>query len=142
MGLRRILNNRKKAGEQRKHENPIDQGIFYVYLIIGMQVLFVFGVVAVIMVVGKVMATPMWVFLLAFLLAVGGCVYVFRKAKQQLGKLRATFQRTNLGDRNYEISFMGGAMTMRVEQNQRPPMLEAPSGPVIDNEAIDTTSSH
>jgi ABC-type transport system involved in cytochrome bd biosynthesis fused ATPase/permease subunit len=141
MGFRRLFKNRKKPDEEGKPESPIDQGLFYVYLIIGMQVLLVFGILAVIMVVGKVMATPMWVFVLAVILAVGGFVHIMRKARQQLQKLRSALQRMNLGNRNYEISFMGGVMTMRVEQNTRP-LLDAPTCPVADDQTIDTPSSH
>ena len=116
--------------------------MYYVYLIIGLQVLFVLGLAAVFMVVGRVIATPTWVFLFTFLLLAGGCVYIYRKAKQKFRKFRESFRNMDLSDRNYEISFMGGVLTMRVEQNHRP-MLEAPApgnANVVDAETVETRS--
>jgi len=141
MWFRRFFKGRKKTDEEERQEHTINQGIFYLYLIIALQVLFVFGIAAVIMVVGKVIATPLWVFVFAFILAVSGGIYVYRKAKRQLGRLRDTFQRANLGDRNYEISFMGGVLRMRVEQNARP-LLESPSVPLLTEDTIESPSAH
>lgn len=121
-------------------EPSINQGIYYLYLIIGCQVLFVLGLAAVIMVAGTVIATPTWVFLFAFLLLAGGGVYIYRKAKRKFRMFRESFRNMDLSDRNYEISFMGGVLTMRVEQNHRP-MLEAPSSsPVVDADTVGTHS--
>ena len=96
----------------------------------------VFGLVAVIMVIGKVLATPLWVFLFALALGVCGCIYVYRKAKRQLQKLKETLQNVDLSDRNFEISVMGGFLTMRMEQNPRR-LLEAPRDSVVEPEIIE-----
>lgn len=113
----RIFKRRERSTAKKNGQPTVQQGIYYLYLIVGVQILFVFGLVTVIMFVGKVLATPAWVFLAAFLTGIAGCVYVYRKAKLQLMKLRDTIKRVDLSDRNYEISFMRGALTMRVEQN-------------------------
>jgi hypothetical protein len=127
----------QKAEEEDVPQEPtINQGIYYLYLIIGLQVFFVLALASIIMVVGKVMATPMWVFLFAFSLCVGGGYYIYRKAKRQFQKFRDTFNRTDLSNRNYEISFMGGVVTMRVEQAQRP-LLEAPQPNVVDAKTVE-----
>lgn len=116
----------------------LDRGVLYFYLIIGSQVFFVFGLLAVIMGIGKVVATPWWIFFFAFLLGVGGCIYIYRKIKKQVEKFRDAIQKVNLSDRNYEISVMGGFLTMRVEQNHQR-LLEAPTNPpVLDAETIET----
>ena len=78
-----------KRGEDR--EATIDQGIYYLYMIIGLQVLFVFGIMGVIMFIGKVISTPGWVFLVMFLLFAGSIVYIYRKAKKQLKRFRESF---------------------------------------------------
>ncbi len=117
-------------------EPTIDQGVYYLYMIIGLQVLFVFGIMGVIMFIGKVISTPGWVFLIIFLLFAAIIIYLYRKAKKQLKRISESFSKA---DRNYEISIMGGMLTMRIEQNpnaQR--LLEAPfsasAEPVIDAE--------
>jgi uncharacterized protein (DUF983 family) len=140
MWLNRFLKGREKSesNEEERNEPTVNQGIFYLYLIIFMQVVFVFGLVAVIMFVGKVIATPLWVFLIAFVLGLAGCVYIYRKAKQQFQKLRETFQRVDLSDKNYEISFMGGVFTMRVEQSPHRQLLEAPSNNILEAETVRT----
>lgn len=138
MWLNDLFGKRKKplndAPEER--DPQINRGVFYLYLILVLQVFLVFGILAGIMFVGQVISTPLWVFALAIALGVWGVVYVYRKAKQQLRKIRDAFQHANLSDRNYEISFMGGVLTMRVEQNSRQ-LLEAPAT-VLDAEAIET----
>jgi hypothetical protein len=138
MWLRRLLNG-SKGPNQEQSEPPdpsINKGIFYLYMIIGLQIAFVFGLVAVIMLVGKVIATPMWVFLFAFVLGIAGCVYVYRKAKRQFKKFRETLQNVDLSGHNFEISVMGGFLTMRVEQNSRR-LLEAPRDPIIESEPLE-----
>jgi len=130
----------KKSEEEEAAQPTLDQGIYYLYLIIFLQVALVLGIVAVIMVVGKVLATPMWVFISAIGLGIWGCVYIYKKAKRQFRKLREALQRVNLSDRNYQISFMGGFLTMRVEQSPHQNLLEAPSDvspPMIEAEPID-----
>ncbi|HQN17782.1 MAG TPA: hypothetical protein PKV86_01520 [Syntrophobacteraceae bacterium] len=146
MWLRRLLwGTREEEGpkeEKQAENNPsepsINQGIFYLYLIIGLQVAFVFGLVLAIMMVGSVLATPLWVFLFAFALGIAGCVYVYRKAKRQFRKLRESLQKVDLSDRDYEISLMGGFLTMRVEHNPRR-LIEAPKDPpIIESEPLET----
>jgi len=124
------------AKRRADREPTIDQGVYYLYMIIGLQVLFVFAIMAIIMFIGKVITTPAWVFLIMFLLFGGSMVYIYRKAKKQFRKIKESF---NKADRNYEISIMGGMLTMRIEQNPNAPkLLEAPlsasAEPVIDAE--------
>ena len=141
MWLSRLFKRNKNSSVEEGRESSIGDGIHYVYLIIVMQIAFLFGILAVIMVIGKVIATPMWVFLFMMLLGVSGCVYIYRKAKSQFQKFAANFQRADLSNRNYEISFMGGMVTMRVEGSS-PKMLEAPpESPIIDAEPIETRSA-
>ncbi|MCE5335802.1 MAG: hypothetical protein LLG06_14565 [Desulfobacteraceae bacterium] len=141
----RIFKRKKNQVEpnKAKQESSVSQGIYYLYMIIGAQIAFVFGLLAVIMFIGKVISTPGWVFLLVFLMFVGSLVYIYRKAKQQFQKLRESFNNANLSDRNYEISIMGGMLTMRIEQNPNAPkLLEAPAPQqaaetIIDAETIE-----
>jgi hypothetical protein len=117
-------------------EPTIDQGVYYLYMIIGLQVLFVFGIMGVIMLIGKVISTPGWVFLIMFLLFAASMIYIYRKAKKQLKRISESFSKA---DKNYEISIMGGMLTMRIEQNPNAPkLLDAPfsasAEPVIDAE--------
>jgi hypothetical protein len=138
MSFSRLFKRNKKSGVEEGQDSSIGQGIHYVYLIIVMQIAFLFGVLAVIMIIGKVLATPMWVFLATMILGVAGCVYIYRKARQQFQKFSENFRRVNLSERNYEISFMGGMLTMRVEQSSQK-LLQAPvASPVIDAEAVET----
>jgi phosphoglycerate-specific signal transduction histidine kinase len=90
------------------------------------------------MLVGRVLATPLWVFLFALALGVWGCIYVYRKAKRQFQKLREAIQKVDLSDRNFEITVMGGFLTMRVEQNPRRLLEAPPEPPVLDAEPVDT----
>lgn len=140
MWFSRLFKRNAKSAEEGRQEPSLNQGIFYLYLIIFLQVFFVFALVGVIMFVGKVLATPMWVFLAALLFGVWGCVYIYRKARRQFQKLREAISRVDLSDRNYEISFMGGVLTMRVEQNPRR-LLEAPpsSSAIMETETLETT---
>jgi hypothetical protein len=126
-----------KGREDR--EGSINQGIYYLYMIVGLQVLLVFGLLAVIMLIGKVISTPGWVFMVILVLFVGSIVYIYRKAKGQLRRFRESLNATS--GNNYEISIMGGMLTLRIEQNQNAPkLLEAPSRapaePIIDAETI------
>jgi hypothetical protein len=138
MWLRRLLYGTKGSSQEKSEsvDPAINQGVYYLYMIIGAQIALVFGLVAVIMVVGRVIATPMWVFLFAFALGIAGCVYVYRKAKRQLRKLREALQQVDLSGQNFEISVMGGFLTMRVEQNPRR-LLEAPPEPVIEAKPLE-----
>ena len=123
-----------KRGADR--EPTIDQGLYYLYMIIGFQVLFVFGIMGVIIFIGKVISTPGWVFLIMFVLFAASMIYIYRKAKKQIKRISESFSKA---DKNYEISIMGGMLTMRIEQNPKAPkLLEAPfsasAEPVIDAE--------
>ena len=146
MWFSRLIRRKKEEQQSEtvesraKGEPTIDQGVYYLYLIIGLQVLFVFGIIGIIMFMGKVISTPGWVFLLMFALSAAGLVYIYRKAKKKLRGLKESFSKT---DRNYEISIMGGMLTVRIEQNPNAPkLLEAPfsesAEPVIDAETIET----
>ncbi|ROQ90256.1 hypothetical protein [Desulfosoma caldarium] len=138
MFFSRLFKKKKQKPEEKKPD--INQGIFYLYLIIGLQVLFVFGLMAVIITLGKVLATPLWVFL--FSLAVGStaCYYIYKKAQRQFRKMREALKHVDLSDRNYEISIMGGMLTMKVEHNPRK-LLEDRSTAVVDPEALDATTA-
>jgi hypothetical protein len=109
----------------------LDRGVYYLYLIIGLQVLFVLALMGIIMFIGKVISTPAWVFLFIFAVSVLSIVYLYRKAKRQFMKLRDSFSRS---DKNYEISLMGGMLTMRIEQPNNSKLLEAP--PSVEVEQI------
>ena len=155
MWLSRLFKRRKKEAEPEpqpqtgpKPEKPesINQGIYYLYMIIGLQLLFVFGLLVVIMLIGKVISTPGWVFLLIFALFAVSIVYIYRKAKKQFRKLRESFSQAGMSDKNYEISIMGGMLTMRIEQNPNAPKLlqapAAPAEPIIDAETIEPSPEH
>ncbi len=148
MWLSRLFGKRKeeKQPQQPQKRDPINQGIYYIYIIMGLQVVFVFAILAVIMFIGKVISTPGWVFLLIFVLFAGSLYYIYKKAKRQFRKLRESFSKSDLSNRNYEISFMGGMLTMRIEQNSNSgKLLEAPpqpAEPIIDAETIEPPEDH
>jgi hypothetical protein len=51
-------------------------------------------------------------------------IYIYRKAKKQIKRISESFSKA---DRNYEISIMGGMLTIRIEQSPNAPkLLEAP----------------
>ncbi len=153
------LFRRKKKSQEPEEQNPknkeevdkdkalINQGVYYLYLILGVQLAIVLGLLAVITAFGTFIATPVWVFFAALLLGGGGIVYIYRKIKQKVRKFKEAFQKSDLSDRNYEISLMGGMFTMRVEQGPQRPMLEAPqntsdtSPPVLDAETVEIPPS-
>jgi hypothetical protein len=139
MWFRNPFKGMRKSTEEQSEppDSSINEGVFYLYMIIGAQIALVFGLVATIMLVGRVLATPLWVFLFALALGVYGCIYVYRKAKRQFQKLREAIQKVDLSDRNFEISVMGGFLTMRVEQNPRR-LLEAPRDSILEAEPIET----
>ncbi len=145
MWFRRLFGRKRKEHEPegaKSGEDPqaaINQGVYYLYMIIGLQVLFVFGIMGVIMFIGKVISTPGWVFMVMFLLFAGSIVYIYKKTKKQFKRFRESF---NASDKNYEISIMGGMLTMRIEQNPNAPkLLDALSSscaePVIDAETTE-----
>lgn len=142
MWFSRLFKGAKKSEGDEAAEPTLDQGIYYVYLIIFLQIALVLGLVTVIMFAGKILATPTWVFVVAIGLGIWGCVYVFKKAKEQIRKLREALQHVNLSNKNFQISFMKGFLTMRVEQSSQQ-MLEAPpaaSPRLIEaDQVVDTT---
>src|SRR5208337_4582227 len=126
-----------KRGADR--EPTINKGIHYLFVIIGLQVLFVFGIMGVIMLIGKVISTPGWVFLIMFVLFAASMIYIYRKAKKQIKRVSESFSKA---DKNYEINIMGGMLTMRIEQNPNAPKLleaafSASAEPVIDAETTE-----
>lgn len=138
MWLKDMFANRKNGNEKAERDPLVNRGVMYLYSILGAQVLLVFGILGVIMVVGQVLATPFWVFLAAGIVGIWGFVFIYRKTMQQLQKVREAFSRMDLSGRNYEISIMGGVLTMRVEQNPQAALLEAPShAPVIEAEPVE-----
>ena len=148
MWFSRLFKRAKEEPEpaKEKREASIPQGFYYLYVIIGLQIVFVFGLLGTIMLIGKVISTPGWVFLFIFLLFAGSLVYIYRKAKKQFQRLRESLSKTDLSRNNYEISLMGGMLTMRIEQNPNAPkLLEAPSQPaepIIDAETIEPAPGH
>ncbi len=139
MIFKRLFGRNKHPSVPDKERDSLNQGVSYLYLIIGLQVAVVFGVMIAIMFIGKVIATPFWVFLLTFLLGIAGLVYIFRKAKQQWSRFRETIQRVGPSARTLEISVMGGMLTMRVEKDHRH-LLGTDGGttPLIESEPIET----
>ncbi|MCK8602327.1 hypothetical protein [Desulfoferrobacter suflitae] len=138
MLLNRLFRRKQKVVEEESRETDINQGIYYLYMIIILQVFFVLALVGIIMAIGKVLATPMWVFLAALMMGIGGCVYIYRKARRQFQRLREAISKVDLSDRNYEISFMGGVLTMRVEQNPRRLLEAPPAAPIMDAETLES----
>lgn len=131
-------NEPETAKHEENAEAYINKGIYYLYMIVGLQILLVFGILGAIMLIGKVISTPGWVFLALFVLLAASLVYIYRKAKRQLKRFSQSFDLTG---NNYEISVMGGMLTLRIEQNANTQkLLEAPSqapvGPIIDAETI------
>ena len=142
MMFSRLFKGAKKSEKEEATQPNLDQGIYYLYLIIFLQVAFVLGLLAVIMIVGKVLATPAWVFLAAIGLGVWGCIYIYKKAKRQIRRVREALQGVDLSDRNYQISFMGGFLTMRVEQSSQRLLEASPTTTppaLIEAETVDTT---
>ena len=135
MWLSRLFRSNRSPKEENSEEASINQGVYYLYLIVLLQVFFLFGILAVIVVFGQVLVTPLWAFMLAFGLAAWGCIFIYRKAKKKFNELRKTFREVDLSDKNLEISIMGGMLTMRLEHTSRP-LLEAPSNAVLDAETV------
>jgi hypothetical protein len=141
MIFKRLFRRNNPASVPDKERESINQGVSYFYLIVGLQVALVFGVLFAIMFIGKVIATPYWVFVMTFVLGIAGLVYVYRKAKQQWLKFSEAIQRFSPSARTLEISVMGGMLTMRVEKDPRR-LLEANTDatPLIESEPIETPS--
>ncbi len=141
MRLKDLFGERKNTEQDSERDPLLNRGVLYLYLILGIQIFIVFGILAGIMVIGQVLATPMWMFIAAFAAGAWGLLYVYRKTKQKLEKVREAFSRVDLSDKNLELSFMGGVFTMKIEQSHRPPLLEAPASAILDAEPFETTAS-
>ncbi|MDD5476144.1 MAG: hypothetical protein PHU03_06485 [Syntrophales bacterium] len=130
---------RQKKG---KDDHEIGKALVYMYVIIGSQVLLLFIVIIALMIIGKVITTPWWIFALILAAGTGGCVFAYYRFKQSLRNMKKMANEINLGDRNYEISVLGGALSIRVEQN-RGSLLEAPSRHRdVERLAIEAPGSH
>lgn len=141
MWFKDLFGDRKPPAQQVERDPLLNRGVFYLYLILGIQILIVFGILAGIMVIGQVLATPMWMFLAAIIAGAWGLTYIYRKIKQKIEKIREAISRVDLSDKNLELSFMGGVLTMKIEQSTRPPLLEAPSSTILDAEPVETTAT-
>jgi hypothetical protein len=141
MWFKHLFGERKSSEQDLERDPLLNRGVFYLYLILGAQIFIVFGILAGIMVIGEVLATPMWIFIAAFAAGVWGLVFIYRKTKQKLERIRDAISRVDLSDKNLELSFMGGVVTMKIEQNQRPPLLEAPSNTILEAEPVETTAA-
>ncbi len=93
------------------------EGLLYLYMIIAAQVVLVFALMTVVVAMGTVLSTPLWAVVAAILLFLWGAMLVYRQIKLQWRKVKETMKRQNFGDRNFEISFLGGVVTMKVEHN-------------------------
>lgn len=139
MWIKDLFANRKNGNDKPERDPLVNRGVMYLYTILGAQVLLVFAILAGIMVIGQVLATPLWVFLAAGAAGVWGVMILYRKTMQQLQKIREAFTRMDLSGRNYEITIMGGVLTMRVEQHSQPQaLLEGPNpSTVIEAESVE-----
>ncbi len=139
MSLRDMFKRPPKAAGDGPATAELDQGMYYVYMIIGLQIVFVLGLAGAVMLMGTVISTPLWVYLTILVAMIGGCYYIYRRVKARFRKFGEALQKAARSDRNYEISFMGGFLTMRVEQSanaQR--LLEAPAAEtVIEAETVE-----
>jgi len=119
----------------------IDQGFYYMYLVLGLQVLFLFAILAVMMLVGKILTTPWWVFLLLFLGAIGGCIFLYMRIKRKFKDLKKAVKETlkdvDLSGKNYEIRIMGGVLTLRVEQSAGRLIESRPATPLLEDRTYD-----
>ena len=124
------LFKRKKtsSGPGQDRQSTIGQGILYLHLIIAIQILFLLGLIAVIVVMGKVLMTPLWIILLVFLVLVAGIAFIYHKAKKEVQELGQTIKRLNLAERNHEIKIMGNLFSIRVEGDS-PKLLRPPANP-------------
>ncbi len=93
------------------------EGLLYLYMIIAAQVLLVFALMTIVVAMGTVLATPLWAVIAAILLFLWGAMLVYRQIRLQWRKVKETLKHQNFTDRNFEISFLGGVVTMKVEHN-------------------------
>jgi hypothetical protein len=129
----------KKAPRLREGgDDPnVRQGLVYMYAIIGSQLLLLLIIMLVLMFMGKVITTPWWVFVIILAVAFGGCAFAYYRVKRSFRNIKKTIKEMNLGDRSYEISIMGGALRMRVEQNPGRLLEAPPDGRIVDAVAIE-----
>lgn len=113
----------EKVSRPRDYDD-INRNVGYMYLVLGSQIALVFLIMGFMMFVGAVISTPWWIFAAIFIAGSSLCYYLYRKAKKKWEEFKNLIKQISLGDRNYEISIMGGVLTMRIEQSPRH-MLEA-----------------
>ncbi len=107
-------------GESLKDDSKkvrFGEGLLYLYMIIAAQVLLVFALMTIVVAMGTVLSTPLWAVVAAILLFLWGAMLVYRQIKSQWRKVKETLKHQNFADRNFEISFLGGVVTMKVEHN-------------------------
>ncbi len=122
----------RKEDLYRKNKSDVEdlnRNVRYMYMIIGSQIFLVFVITGFMMTVGAFMATPWWIILGIFIMAMGFCVHLYRKAKKKWRELKEAIKQINLSDKNYEISIMGGILTMRIEHSPRALVELQPVGP-------------
>ncbi len=78
--------SKKKKDEPEEKKPTVNQGIFYLYAIIGLQVLFVFGLMAIIITLGKVLATPLWVFLFSLAVGIAGIATCIERPRRSCAR--------------------------------------------------------
>lgn len=127
----------QKEGSKQKKRSDAYHGFIYMGLAIALQPLLLLGLLAIIVFGGKIISTPWWIFLITFVVVIGGCTFIFYGIKKQFRKLRQTVKDMNLSDRNYEINIMGGALSMRIEQNPTRLLEAPPEGSVVDAVTIE-----
>ena len=120
--------NKTSSGPGQDRQSTIGQGILYLHLIIAIQILFLLGLIAVIVVMGKVLMTPLWIILVAFIITASAVVLMYHKAKKQVQELGRSIKSLNLAERNHEIKIMGSLFSIRVEGDS-PKLLRPPANP-------------
>ena len=120
--INRIIENQPRL--------PVREGLYYLYSILSLQMVFALALVAGTLALGQFLSAPFWFFLLAIGLGTGAGVYFFRKVKSQLKQVKKTIEKIELSDRNYEISILGGAISMRVEKPAQK-QLPSPADPEV-----------
>ncbi len=109
--------NEAIRGESKRVK--IGEGLFYLYMIIAAQVLLVFALMTVVIAMGTVLATPLWAVVAAILLFLWGAMLAYRQIKLHWRSVKETLKQQQFSNSNFEISFLGGVVTMKVEHNPR-----------------------
>jgi hypothetical protein len=130
----------KKESKQKKRSDTY-YGFIYMGLAIALQPILILGLLATVAFGGKIISTPWWIFLITFVVVIGGCTFIVYGIKKQFRELRKTVKDMNLSDRSYEINVMGGALTMRIEQNPNRLLEAPPEGSVADAITIEADTS-